>query len=58
MVGKWYDLSPLIDIGHVVYKSKFFKVTYRIPDAFSCGIRPELLHVAKAIGFRADNPSL
>ncbi|CAH8627461.1 unnamed protein product [Schistosoma mattheei] len=51
-------LSHLINSGHVVDRNKSFKVIYRIPTSFPYGVRSRLLHIAEAIGIRANKPSL
>ncbi|RTG87460.1 uncharacterized protein DC041_0008181, partial [Schistosoma bovis] len=51
-------LSHLIDSGHIVDRNKSFKVIYRIPTSFPYGVRSRLLHIAEAIGIRANKPSL
>ncbi|CAH8476620.1 unnamed protein product [Schistosoma intercalatum] len=51
-------LAHLIDSGHVVDKSKSFRVIYRIPPSVPNGVRPRLLHIAEAIGIRIYKPNL
>ncbi|CAH8866539.1 unnamed protein product [Trichobilharzia szidati] len=51
-------LSHLIDSGHVIEKTRAFKVIHRIPPNLSNRLRIRLLHTAEAIGIRTIKPKL